>query len=232
VPKKFIVFAGLTGGLNPNTYRTINTINPFATELALRNTIHKIEIYGGVKGEISPQTSFYLSSSSTSIENLVTFATIDDNAAQVILYDNGNAKRTSLAAGIQHHAGDKFRLGFHTQFHSYSTSTLAKAFSLPLLESKLNMGYNIGDKFLVKLDLFYWGERNGAMITENVDFSRTITPQKLDPFVDLNFGVDYRYSKNFSAFIQINNIANGRYQRFVNYPVYGINIMGGFTFTF
>ncbi len=232
VPKKFVVFAGLTGGLNPNTFRTINGINPFATELALRNTIHKIEIYGGVKGEISPQTSFYLSSSSTSIENLVTFATMASNAAQVVLYDNGNAKRTSLAAGIQHHAGDKFRLGFHTQFHSYATSTLAKAFSLPLLESKLNMGYNIGDKFLVKLDLFYWGERNGAMISENVDFSRTITSQKLDPFVDLNFGVDYRYSKNFSAFIQINNIANGRYQRFVNYPVYGINFMGGFTFTF
>jgi outer membrane receptor protein involved in Fe transport len=94
------------------------------------------------------------------------------------------------------------------------------------------MGYNIGDKFLVKLDLFYWGERSGAIVTENADLSKKIISQKLDPFVDLNFGIDYRYSKNFSAFIQINNIANGRYQRFANYPVYGINFLGGFTFTF
>jgi outer membrane receptor protein involved in Fe transport len=54
----------------------------------------------------------------------------------------------------------------------------------------------------------------------------------MDPFVDLNIGVDYRYSKNLSAFIQLNNLANNRYDRFVNYPVYGINILGGFTFTF
>jgi outer membrane receptor protein involved in Fe transport len=62
--------------------------------------------------------------------------------------------------------------------------------------------------------------------------NENITSQKLDPFVDLNLGIDYRYSKQLSAFIQVNNIANGRYNRFVNYPVYGIIFMGGFTFTF
>jgi outer membrane receptor protein involved in Fe transport len=69
-----------------------------------------------------------------------------------------------------------------------------------------------------------------------VDVPSAITPvyyeTKMDPFVDLNIGVDYRYSKNLSAFIQLNNLANNRYDRFVNYPVYGINILGGFTFTF
>jgi hypothetical protein len=123
-------------------------------------------------------------------------------------------------------------LGLHTQFHSYSTNKIAKAFSLPQLESKINIGYNIGEKFLIQLDLFYWGERSGAILTENQDLIRNIEVKKLDPFVDLNLGIDYRYSKNFSAFIQCNNMANGRYNRFVNYPVYGINIIGGFTFTF
>jgi hypothetical protein len=232
IPKKLIVFAGLTGGLAPNTFRNTIGLNPFVTEIPLRNTIHKIEIYGGAKGEIGPQTSFFLTSSSTSIENLVTFATLSKNAAQVLLFDEGNTKRTSLAVGIQHQLADKFRLGIHTQFHSYSTSKIAKAFSLPQLESKINIGYNIGEKFLIQLDLFYWGERSGAILTENQDLSRNIEVKKLDPFVDLNLGIDYRYSKNFSAFIQCNNMANGRYNRFVNYPVYGINIIGGFTFTF
>jgi hypothetical protein len=232
VPKKLIVYAGLTGGLAPNTFRNIIGLNPFITELPLRNTIHKIEIYGGVKGEIGPQTSFYLNSSSTSIENLVTFTTLAKNAAQVLLFDEGNAKRTSLALGIQHQMGDKLRLGMHTQFHSYATSKISKAFSLPQLESKINLGYNIGEKFLINIDLFYWGERSGAILTENPDQTRNIVTQKLDPFVDLNLSIDYRYSKNLSAFIHCNNIANGRYNRFINYPVYGINIIGGFTFTF
>jgi len=228
IPKKLIVYAGLTGGLAPNTFRTINGLNPFVTELGLKNTIHKIEIYGGIKGEIGPQTSFYLNSSSTSIENLVTFASRAKDASQVLIYDGGNAKLTSLAVGLQHQINDQLRVGFNTQFHAYSTSQIAKAFSLPTLESKLNIGYNIGDKFLVKADVFYWGERAGALI----DVNENITSQKLDPFVDLNLGIDYRYSKQLSAFIQVNNIANGRYNRFVNYPVYGIIFMGGFTFTF
>lgn len=232
VPKKLIVYAGLTGGLAPNTFRNIIGLNPFITELSLRNTIHKIEIYGGVKGEIGPLTSFYLNSSSTSIENLVTFATLAKNASQVLIFDEGNTKRTSLALGIQHQMGDKFRLGMHTQFHSYATSKISKAFSLPQLESKINLGYNIGEKFLINIDLFYWGERSGAILTENPDQTRNNVIQKLDPFVDLNLSIDYRYSKNLSAFIHCYNIVNGRYNRFINYPVYGINIIGGFTFTF
>jgi hypothetical protein len=55
---------------------------------------------------------------------------------------------------------------------------------------------------------------------------------EMDPFTDLNLGIDYRYNKSFSAFVQFNNIANNRYQRFYAYPVYGINVLGGFTFTF
>jgi hypothetical protein len=44
--------------------------------------------------------------------------------------------------------------------------------------------------------------------------------------------VEYRYSKRISAFIQLNNIASQRYQRWYNYPVQPIQVMGGVTARF
>ncbi|MDZ4666587.1 MAG: hypothetical protein SGJ00_01770 [bacterium] len=232
VPKKLSIYVGLTGGLKPNTYRSINSDNPFVTALPLKNTITKIEVYGGLKGELGAQTSFLLSTSSASIENLVTYTTDSSKANQILSYDTGKAKLTTLALELNYQWNEKVRFGIMSKLNSYQMKTLGKAYSLPQFETKFNLSYNMSDKFLVKVDLFYWGERFGSLVSYNTNAEPSYYEKKLDPFVDLNLGIDYRYSKNLSAFIQMNNLANNRYQRFVNYPVYGINILGGFTFTF
>jgi outer membrane receptor protein involved in Fe transport len=54
----------------------------------------------------------------------------------------------------------------------------------------------------------------------------------MDAYADLNLGVEYRYSKNVSAFINFNNILNNKYERWYRYPVYGFNMLGGLTLTF
>ena len=172
-----------------------------------------------------------VSSSSSRIENLVTYTVDSSKANQILTYDSGNSKITTLNVEINYQLNDKFRVGLLNKINSYKMDKLANAYSLPQFESKLNLTYNIGDKFLVKLDLFYWGERTGRIDAKGL-LNSNYYEVKMDPFVDLNFGVDYRYSKNLSAFIQFNNMANNKYNRFVNYPVYGINILGGFAFTF
>ena len=49
---------------------------------------------------------------------------------------------------------------------------------------------------------------------------------------DANLHLEYRYNRRVSAFIQFNNIANQKYQRWMNYPVYGFQVLGGVTFGF
>ncbi len=232
VPKKLSIYAGLTGNLNANTYRNIAAVNPFATDISLKNTIYKVEVYGGLKGELGAKTSFSLSTSSASVQNLVCFTKDSSKADQWLVYDEGNSKITTLAAGIQHQYNEKFRLGLSTTVIGYELKNLKNAFSLPQFETKLNSTYNIADKFLIKLDLIYWGERYGRIDAHRADGTFASESFKMLPFLDLNFGIDYRYSKTVSAFINFNNLANNRYQRFYGYTVYGTNILGGFTFTF
>jgi outer membrane receptor protein involved in Fe transport len=56
--------------------------------------------------------------------------------------------------------------------------------------------------------------------------------EKLPVIADINIGADYRISKDFSAFIDLNNLTNQTYQRWFNYPTYGFNVIAGVTFIF
>ena len=56
--------------------------------------------------------------------------------------------------------------------------------------------------------------------------------QPLNFIIDANLGIEYRYSKRISAFVQLNNFASQSYQRWYNAPVQQFQVMGGVTFRF
>jgi outer membrane receptor protein involved in Fe transport len=45
--------------------------------------------------------------------------------------------------------------------------------------------------------------------------------------VDLSAGLEFAINKKFSAWVDVNNIFNNKYERWHNYQVYGLNILGG-----
>jgi hypothetical protein len=63
-----------------------------------------------------------------------------------------------------------------------------------------------------------------------------LDPQKQDeiinPAVDWNVGAELSVLKNLSAWLQINNLLNDKYQRWNQYTVLGINVLGGIIFKF
>jgi hypothetical protein len=54
----------------------------------------------------------------------------------------------------------------------------------------------------------------------------------LGVIADANLGVEYRYSNRVSFFMNFNNFAAQRYQRWFNYPVQAFQFMLGATFRF
>ncbi|HEV7381222.1 MAG TPA: TonB-dependent receptor, partial [Dyadobacter sp.] len=55
---------------------------------------------------------------------------------------------------------------------------------------------------------------------------------KLPVIADLNLKIDYLLTKNFSAFVAINNVLGKQYQRYQYYPQQGLNFIGGLSFSF
>jgi hypothetical protein len=49
---------------------------------------------------------------------------------------------------------------------------------------------------------------------------------------DLSAGMEFKVNKMFSAWLDVNNILNNKYERWHNYEVYGLNVLGGVRISF
>lgn len=228
IKNSLTTYVGITGNLQRNTYRSIANENPFVRSAGFRNTINSFELYGGFKGIISPQTSFLLNASLANVQNLLFY--VGDSAnlySQKVVFDTKSSSVFNVKAELNHEFGNQFLLGFVMNYYSYSISIKAP-YSMPTFTTQLNLGYNMSDKFLWKASVLTMNKReSGIEVAPN-----TINATTLKGFVDLNLGLDYRYTKNISLFVNLNNLTNNQYERWVNLPVYGFNVMGGLTVSF
>ena len=55
---------------------------------------------------------------------------------------------------------------------------------------------------------------------------------KLDGALDLNAKAEYLFSPSFSFFVEFNNIASTKYPVYLYYPVRGLQVMAGVTWSF
>ena len=110
----------------------------------------------------------------------------------------------------------------------------AKAWNLPNIEIILGGTYNLFDKLLVKAEVNLAMNRFAKVesTTPNAAFENHQYFVNLGSIIDANLGIEYRYSKRLSGFLQINNLAAQRYLQFYNYPVIPLQVLAGITFKF
>lgn len=230
IPKSLTAYSGITGNVKQNNFKTISNENPFVRDITFKNsidnnTINKFEVYAGIKGILGAQTSFALSASWKTLDNMLFYVTdsIIYNPQKVV-YDNCGLM--NLKAELLHEFADQFRVGITVNYYSYSSfKLLNQPYGRPTFETKLNAMYNMGDKFILHADIFTMDQRYTKLLKSN-------TEESIKGIVDLNLGVDYLYNKTVAVFLNLNNLTNNTYQRWYNYPSYGFNVMGGLKVTF
>jgi hypothetical protein len=79
-------------------------------------------------------------------------------------------------------------------------------------------------RLLIKADLNAFG---GAPYLLKNNVSNTLSGGS-----DLSAGMEFVINKQFSAWLDLNNIFNNTYQRWYNYPVYGLNVLAGVIYKF
>ncbi len=80
-----------------------------------------------------------------------------------------------------------------------------------------------------------WQEEKDIKITLNfaqVHLDNNGEIRTIKGVADLNLNVEYLMNKKISFFGMLNNIAHQRYQRWYNYPSFGINGLVGAKFSF
>jgi outer membrane receptor protein involved in Fe transport len=58
------------------------------------------------------------------------------------------------------------------------------------------------------------------------------SPITLDSYFDINANVGFKYSDRLTAFLRANNIANQAYQKWLDFPVQGFQVVLGVNYKF
>ncbi|MES2628950.1 MAG: hypothetical protein V4616_08275 [Bacteroidota bacterium] len=224
-------YAGLGGGVNRNSYRSSFMKNPFLVDAPdLRNTVEKFRVYIGLRGNFSAGSSFNLQVAQSSLSNMQLF--VNDTAGLQntfqAVYDNSAV--TSITGEVSFHQSQKFQLTIRGEYFSYNMATEQRALNLPNAKGTVTGKYNVMDKLYVTADFFVQSNRFARIqsLTDPSGYELV----NIDKVIDLNLGFEYRYTKRLSAFINFNNLASQKYQRYYGYRVQPINVFGGLTFAF
>ncbi len=234
IPDRLTVYAGINGGLEKNSFYQLADKNPYISSTV--NTEwknNKFTGYAGFRGNIGQKVGYNLEGGWTKFENEYFYVNTYFNKEAVpdgplnkfnVMYDNGSV--WYISGEINYTYDTKFKTWFRARYNSYSLDSLNQPYHKPIMEMKFGASYLI-NKINIWTELYYSGKRYA--FDPRWTWPSEIT---LDPFVDINLGVDYQLKDNFSVFLKLTNLLNNNYEIYYNYPTQGINVMAGIKFKF
>jgi hypothetical protein len=228
-----VPYAGVTGGVIKNSFKTITDENPFITsKLALKNSVTKFDVYGGLRGTLSSRIAYTTRVSYSAIGNMLLYVndtTYPGNRFEVI-YDDGNV--LNLHGEVSYQLREKLRIMIAGDYFDYKMKHEIRAWYKPQVKLSFAANYNLSDKIIVKADLFYLENQFAKAHASGDDSTGKIVAQELNNLFDVNIGGEYRYTKRLGFFLNLSNIMNARYLRYMNYPTQRFSLMGGLSYSF
>ncbi len=241
VDELLIAYGGLEGGLIQNSYEDFAQQNPFVSPtLMVTPTDQKYNFHAGIKGKVSNSIGYSLNARYVADRSKALFRANSVLGGATEDYQYGNSfgivyddvKTLSFSGELNVDVNRNFKLGTKAEFLSYNTKNEAEPWNLPDLKASLFMDYQIDEHWFAGASLFFVGERKDQFFEEGTLVLPLLQTITLDSYFDANAHVGYRITDQISAFAKVNNIANQDYQRWLNYPVQGIQFLVGGTYQF
>lgn len=231
-----IPYAGVTGGLKKNSFKSITDENPFVkSELATKNTNTKYEFFGGLKGTLSSKIAYTTRVSYASVSNLQMyvndFSDVLGNKFDIV-YDDADV--LNVRGEVSYQSREKLRFNLRGDYYNYQVKNEVRAWFKPQVEITLSANYNLKDKIVVRADMFYIDSQFAKTIEKDETglTAGKVAAKEVKGVFDANLGLEYRYTKKLGFFLNFNNIASQGYNRWYKYPTQRFGIMGGLSYSF
>jgi outer membrane receptor protein involved in Fe transport len=146
------------------------------------------------------------------------------------IYDDGNV--LNLHGEVSYQLREKLRIMIAGDYFDYKMKHEIRAWYKPQVKLSFAANYNLSDKIIVKADLFYLESQFAKTHVNGDDSTGKIVAEELNNLFDVNIGGEYRYTKRLGFFLNLSNIMNARYLRYMNYPTQRFSLMGGLSYSF
>lgn len=242
VSEILIPYAGVEGGLKQNSYRDFVTQNPFVSpSLLIGPTDEKYNAYAGLKGVISSNVSYNLKGSyyaendkplfkNNSVLNTTDPENYNYGNSFGLVYDD--VRTLSVFGELNVDFNRNFTLALSAEYFNYSTDVQDEAWNLPDFKASLFVDYQITEQWFLGANIYYFGQRKDQETIEGGIVGMVTNNYNLESYFDANAHLGYRINEKISVLAKVNNVTNQSYQRWLNFPVQGIQIVAGATYKF
>ncbi len=244
VDEILIAYGGVDGGLKQNTYYDFKEENPFVSPtLYVMPTHQQYNGFAGLKGKLTSTLAYNVKASYGNEKDKALYALNYEKQLIPGLegYEFGNSfgmayagiSTLSFFGELNLELSKNFSVGVNGTFNNYDTTKQPEPWNLPTLEASLFSNFTISEKFYGGVSLFFVGERKDFFVSENGPI-RTIISEiiTLDSYIDANAHLGYRFNEQLSFFLKGSNLFGRNYQKWANYQVQGVQILGGASYKF
>ncbi|NOZ45277.1 MAG: hypothetical protein GXO79_00690 [Chlorobi bacterium] len=223
----FIPYFEYQGKIEINSFKKMLFENPyFLFPVNVKSTEYNKIISGGVRGNFSSNMSFNFRVNYSDIKNMYFYVNDTVHYSEnlfTVEYDDLNL--VNFVGEISYKQGERLNFLIKGNYNYYDLDSLPYAWHKPNYKISFNTRYNIKNKILVDFNVFAISKRY-VKIYKPIEKAGT-----LNGIVDVNLGLEYRYSKKLSAFLKLNNIGAIKYQQWNYYPTERFNFMAGITYS-
>ncbi|MDQ6843451.1 MAG: hypothetical protein M3Z92_03730, partial [Bacteroidota bacterium] len=212
--------AGWIGRYIANSFRTLSAENPYMQDPTFLNNTKEMQFYGGVKATLDKHFNFNAKAAVITYHDLPLFINDPNDEKSFIVKNESKLDDFQIHGDLNYINQDKFTITAGLDLNTYTgLQDNEKAWHLYPLKLNGSLRWNAFKQVLLKGDLVAFSGAK-ALLSDG-------SQKNLKGGTDLSAGAEFKVTPKFSAWLDFNNILNSTYQRWNNYPVYGLQVIGG-----
>ncbi|HRO06833.1 MAG TPA: hypothetical protein PLE75_09125 [Ferruginibacter sp.] len=218
---RFVLQGGWIGRIHKNTAGNLAQMNPFIRGPFNGINTKETEFYGGIRTSVGSHFNIGAKVSWVQLSDALLF--LNDTTAFTNNFITGTEERLNnlrIHGNVSYILQDKFTVNGSVTLNGFTgMKQYSRAWNMLPLEISGSVRYQALKKLQLKGDVYMFG---GARSFDKNNGSFTMKGG-----TDLSFGASYAINKQFSVWMDVNNVLNDKYRRWNMYPVYGIQFLGG-----
>ncbi|MCS5489630.1 TonB-dependent receptor [Algoriphagus limi] len=222
---EFGFFGEFSGDVQRNTYYSFVMENPFlGPSSQLLNTINNYKIAGGIEGRVQNKVHYKAGIDISRFNQMHFFinSPADTSRFQLVYDDKVSVFNINAELGIQ--IQSMYRLSTRLDLYQYDMNTLSEAWHRPTWQVGINNQLTPFESLLIQMNFNLMGGIKAPQRTEEPDY---FAVKNLKSIADLHLKAEYQITEKIGVFAEGNNLLNGKNIRWQNYPVRGVQLLGG-----
>jgi hypothetical protein len=234
IQNRLYLFARLGGSIERNSFLSLTDSNPFIAPgyYSANFSDKKITAAGGFSAMIAKGFDMKIGGEYARIKNMPFFISRPDAPTHNFYTLFDKASQTDLFLESNYTFSNKIHIGAGIHYYITQPDSLEYAYYHPDFKMTLSGKYRLMERLLLGAEFYLYSKMWAANPYNHTQGTVIFEDVELPACYDLNLSAEYRIWQELYLFLQANNVFAQNYERYLNYPTQGLNVLGGIRFRF